>query len=81
MLLGILTSINESVDTFEGNNAELYSVPYIADIEQAPLQNPLRRTQLDDLGNIVFPSVPLGNYTLIIHLAEQDVVIEQITVA
>ncbi len=31
--------------------------------------------------NIVFPSVPLGNYILIIHLPEQDVIIEQITIA
>ena len=82
MLLGILTSTNsdENVDQFEGANAELYSGSLVADIGQVPQQEPLRRTQIDDLGNVVFNSVPLGNYVLMLHLPNQDVVIEQITI-
>ena len=60
MLLGILTGTNsdENVDQFEGASAELYSGSLVADIEQAPQQKPVQSTQIDDLGNIVFSSVP-----------------------
>lgn len=79
MLLGILTSSNseENVDKFERTSVELYPGSSITESTQAPLQH----TLVDDLGNIVFKSVPLGNYALIIHLPDQDVVIEHITIA
>ncbi|MGB8345113.1 MAG: hypothetical protein WCD86_09525 [Ktedonobacteraceae bacterium] len=82
LLLGILTSANsaESVDMFEGARAELYAGSLIADIEQQPSQEPIRQTQVDDLGNLVFNAVPNGDYVLIIHLPDQDVVFEQISI-
>lgn len=82
VLIGILTSIDseESVDMFEGARAELYSGSSITDIEQQTIPEPLRHTQVDDLGNLIFTAVPNGVYILCIHLPEQDVVIEQITI-
>ena len=82
LLLGILTSADsaESVDMFEGARAELYAGLFLADIEQQPSQEPIRRTQVDDLGNLVFNAVPNSDYVLIIHLPDQDVVFEQITI-
>jgi hypothetical protein len=84
MLLGILTSADEnaSVDAFEGANAELYPVPLAGanGDGDTSFQEPLLRTQVDDLGNIVFSSVPMGAYTLLVHLAELEFVIENITI-
>ncbi len=82
ILLGILTSANstESVEMFEGARAELYVGSFIADIEQQSVQEPMQRTQVDDLGNLVFNAVPSGDYVLVIHLPDQDVVFEQITI-
>mgnify|MGYP007135458732 CR=1 FL=1 len=82
LLLGILTSADsaESVDMFEGARAELYAGSLLANFEQPPSQEPIRQTQVDDLGNLVFNAVPNGDYVLVIHLPDQDVVFEQITI-
>jgi hypothetical protein len=81
MLLGILTSVDnqESVDAFEGAMAELYAK---TDIEKGEAEEaqPICGAIVDDLGNIVFASVPLGAHTLILHLPDQDVVIEGLTI-
>ena len=76
-LIGILTSVSESADAFEKMDAELYTMPgpYVSDgDEQAAI--PLLRTQIDDLGHMVFREVPEGEYMLILHLPGLDVVIE-----
>lgn len=82
LLLGILTSADsaESVDMFEGARAELYAGSFLTDIEQQPPQEPIRRAQVDDLGNLVFNAVTNGDHVLIIHLPDQIVVFEQITI-
>jgi len=78
LLLGILTSTDnaESVDAFEGAEAELYSVSNAA----PETQTPTRFTEVDDLGNIVFNAVPTGQYSLLLHLPEREIVIEDITI-
>ncbi len=78
VLLGILTSIDnaESVDAFEGTRAELYNAPFEGNGEQTPL----RSTKVDELGSLVFGAVPAGNYELAIHLPENDIIIEGLTI-
>lgn len=82
MLLGILTSVNsaESLDVFEGAEAELYMGSYLDKIEQQTLLQPIQQTQMDDLGNLVFKAVPAGDYTLVIHLPGRDVIIEGVVI-
>ena len=84
MLLGILTSadIMETVDAFEGATAELYAVPIESDNMGGRGQGktPFSSTTVDDLGNIVFSGVPTGNYIMLIHLPNKNVVLENITI-
>lgn len=82
MLLGILTSVDnaESVDAFEGAPAELYSTIYASDIQDGRTAPASCHASVDDLGNIVFKPVPVGDYILIVHLPEQEVVIEGINI-
>jgi len=92
MLLGLLTSANseESIDAFEGANVELYSS---SSPEPRPNGNghshgsltdykakPILSTIIDDLGNIVFKSIPAGEYTMIIYLPDSEVVIEALNI-
>lgn len=78
LLLGILTSVNnvESVDAFEGAPADLYATSEESD----KVQTPIRSATVDDLGNLVFNAVPTGQYTLMIHLSDREVVIEDVTI-
>jgi hypothetical protein len=82
MLLGILTSVDsaESVDAFEGAQAEIYPAPFAGDTGDGNAPAPVRQALVDDLGNIVFSGVPVGEYALIIHLPGQEVVIEGIDI-
>jgi len=82
MLLGILTSTDsdESVDAFEGATAELYPAISINDMELDETITPCCQAIVDDLGNLVFSTVPVGNYILLLHLLDQEVVIEGITI-
>lgn len=82
MLLGILTSAtsNESVDAFEGAQAELYRALWDSNAEERKPENSICRAVVDDLGNIVFSGVPLGEYTLVMHLPGQEVIIEGIDI-
>ena len=78
LLLGILSSVNnvENVDAFEGAKAELYAASNTTTETQAPI----RITEVDDLGNIVFNAVPIGQYALLIHLPEREILIEDVTI-
>jgi hypothetical protein len=82
MLLGILTSADdtESVDAFEGARAELYAAQKDGSIEERKPEEAICRAMVDDLGNIVFSGVPVGEYTLVVHLPEQEVIIEGIDI-
>ncbi len=89
ILLGIITSIDsqESVDAFEGVEVALYSVSKAAEDAEADGALPdslpgtsLACTKVDDLGNIVFSSVPVGKYVMIVHLPDREVVIKDLVV-
>lgn len=89
MLLGILTSANavETVDAFEGVAVDLYSSPgpllREGDGEQRDGEDatPFLSTQVDDIGNIFLEPVPPGDYVMIVHLADQEVVIEDLIIS
>src|SRR5712692_7247779 len=71
MLLGILTSrnVSESVDAFEGMNAELYAAPGPLGTDgDKRAEKPLLSTRIDDLGHIVFIDVPEGEYVMVLLL-------------
>jgi hypothetical protein len=83
MLLGIMTSVDpsENVDVFESVSAELYTAPGpLASNGDKPTASPLLRTQIDDLGHLVFKPVPNGQYVMIIYLPYRELVIEDIAI-
>jgi hypothetical protein len=83
MLLGILTSTNpaESVEALEGIPAELYKAPWpLATNGDKPTETPLLRTQVDDLGNIIFKPVPAGEYVMVVYLPDRELIIEGLTI-
>jgi hypothetical protein len=83
MLLGILTSIDpaESVDALEGVPAELYIAPWpLAANGDKPGTLPFLRTEVDDLGHLVFKPVPAGEYVMIIYLPNREVIIQDLSI-
>jgi len=78
MLLGIITDPTESIEAFEGMAAELYPARGGKDSNRA--EKSLLREQVDDLGNIVFSAVPVGEYVMIVHLPSREMVIEGLTI-
>ena len=88
MLLGIITSANaaETVDAFEGVAVDLYLAPgpllRESDGEQQDIEDAtaLLSTQVDDIGNIFLEPVPQGDYIMIVHLPDQEVVIEGLNI-
>src|SRR2546421_3390469 len=88
MLLGIITSTNaaETVDAFEGVAVDLYPapgpLPRESDGEQRDIEDatPLLSTQVDDIGNIFLEPVLSEDYVMIVHLPDQEVVIEGLSI-
>ncbi len=78
MLLGILTDPRESIEAFEGMLAELY--PAAGGKNDGRAEKPLLHEQVDELGNIVFSAVPVGEYVMIVHLPGRDMIIEELTI-
>ncbi|GHO54133.1 hypothetical protein [Ktedonobacter robiniae] len=89
MMLGLFSCADpdESIEAFEGVDAHLYPIlnhlqepgdvqPEIMLSTSWEKEPPLISTKIDDLGNIVFKPVPVGNYTLVVQLPENEVVIE-----
>lgn len=89
MLLGILTSTNpsESVEALEGIAAELYNAPGPITTSGAngsagkttPI-TPLLSTRVDDLGNMVFKPIPVGEYVMVVYLPGRELVVEGLTI-
>jgi len=78
-LIGILTSTNpsESTEALEGVPAELYAAPWpVSPSGDESTANPLSHTQVDDLGSVVFKSVPIGEYVIVIYLPDRELVID-----
>lgn len=83
MLLGILTSNDpaESVDALEGVPAELYIAPWpLAANGNKPDALPFLRTEVDDLGHLVFKPVPAGEYVMVIYLPNRELIIEDLSI-
>jgi hypothetical protein len=82
ILLGILTNVDSEKDTnlFDGANSVLYAGPFLPKQDPLAESEPVLSTLVDDLGNFAFSSVPAGEYTLVIHLPDQDIIIEQIII-
>lgn len=83
MLLGLFTSSDpdESVDAFEGADAELYTSPGPTNLPDLALHDgrppqPLMKTTVDDLGNLVFKSISPGDYVMLVRLFDSEIVIE-----
>jgi hypothetical protein len=84
MLIGILTSTNpdEDVETLAGVAVELYPMPQLLESNgEFSKMLPLLRTQVDDLGNLVFKPVPTGVYTMILRLPGREVVVEGLAIS
>jgi len=90
ILLGLFSSTNpdESIDDLEGIVVELHRVRLAAiesngqrmQKEELQQEVPFMCTSIDDLGNVVFKSVPLGEYRLVVHLLDSDLVIKGLTI-
>lgn len=88
MLLGIITSSDpvKTLNAFEGMTVELYAAPGSAVEGSSEGQetdravSPLFSTTIDEVGNIFFESIPAGDYVMILHLLDQEVVIEGLTI-
>ncbi len=83
-LLGVLSSTDDenSADLFEGAIAVLGRGSSLAAAVPTlfPETGPVMRIQVDDLGNFAFAALAAGEYTLIIHLSDRDVVVEQVAI-
>ena len=84
MLLGIITSVdpNEAVDAFEGQKVDLYLAPgpLATEGEDAEAILPSFTTEVDDVGNIVLEDIQPGNYVLILHLPDREVIVEGLNI-
>ncbi len=78
MLLGILTDPKESIEAFQGMAAELY--PAAGGKNASRAEKPLLSEQVDELGNIVFDAVPVGEYMMIVHLPGREMIVEGLTI-
>lgn len=86
ILLGLFSSVNpdESLEDLEGIPVELHRVSITNNAASQPPEQQqetlLMSTTIDDLGNIVFKSVPIGGYTLIVHLPDSDLIMKGLTI-
>ena len=83
MLIGILTSTDptEDIDALEGVKAELYTAPLTMTANgNASNSAPVLRTRVDDMGNVVFKPVSAGEYVMILHIPDCEVIIEGLSI-
>lgn len=87
MLLGLFTSDDPdvSVDAFEGASAELYTSPGPTNLQELTLQDgrtpqPLMKTTVDDLGNLVFKSISPAEYVMVVRLPDSEIIIEGLNI-
>lgn len=81
ILLGLFTSddLDEALEEQEGVLVDLYSA---RDFPVAQNANPMpvMSAKIDDLGNVVFKAVPFGEYVMLVHLPEREIVIEGLNI-
>ncbi len=78
MLLGIITDPTESIEAFQGVTTELYPAAGGKDANRS--EKPLLSEHVDDSGTTVFSAVPVGEYVMIVHLPERELVIEGLNI-
>ncbi len=78
MLLGIITDPTQNIEAFEDILAELY--PAMAGKYDNKAEKPLSGERVDDLGNIVFSPIPMGEYVMVVHLPSRDMIIEDLII-
>ena len=82
ILLGLFTSDDpdEAIEEQEGMPIDLYSARDLSIAQNANSQTtnsiPVMTAKINDLGNVVFKAVPLGEYVMVVHLPEREVMIE-----
>ncbi|MBV8695855.1 MAG: hypothetical protein JO125_16925 [Chloroflexi bacterium] len=92
LLLGVFSNgyVVSETNTCEGIVVDLYRAVDFQLMQglarpSSPSQQhstmPLQITQIDDLGNIVFNAIPGGKYTMVVHLPDCDVIIEDLTIS
>jgi len=90
ILLGLFSSTNpnESVENLEGICVELYRMLTLESEHNGHSQLELDKkyekllmcTTIDDLGNIVFKAVPVGEYTMIVYMPQEEMVIQGLSI-
>lgn len=76
ILLGLFTSDNpdNALEEQEGVSVDLYRA--VGEWGS----DPVMVARIDDLGNVVFKAVPVGEYIMVVHLPENEVVIEGLSI-
>ncbi|GHO99971.1 hypothetical protein KSF_100190 [Reticulibacter mediterranei] len=83
ILLGVLTCTDpdEDVEALTGMLAELYTAPWPAGTTSEQRESlPSLWTQIDDMGNVVFKPVPIGEYVMVIHLPGCEIIVEGLVI-
>jgi len=78
VLLGIISDPTVSTEAFHGVAAELYPAEGGKDASRS--EKPLLSERVDDVGIIVFNAVPGGDYVMIVHLPERELIIEGVNI-
>lgn len=87
-LIGIVQSVDSAIfaDDFGGGKVLLYDVSTSPAVEgehhlPSPEVEPLQGVDVDDLGNFVLNNVPAGTYSLVVHVAEFELIVEDLVLA
>jgi hypothetical protein len=87
ILLGLFTSDNpdNALEEQEGVPVALYDAADFGATEQksdweGESCDPVMLSNIDDLGNVVFKAVPVGEYVMVVRMPESEVVIEGLSI-
>jgi hypothetical protein len=87
ILLGLFTSDNPDnvLEEQEGVPVALYDAADFSATEptsswEVDPCDPIMQSNIDDLGNVVFKAVPVGEYVMVVRLPESEVVIEGLNI-
>jgi len=79
-LIGFFEELSpEQLQTLEGVGADLYHAP-LSNTNEGEQQQPIMSTTVDDVGNFVFTAVSPGNYIVIIHLPDTELIVEGLSI-
>ncbi len=79
-LIGFFEELSpEQLQTLEGVGADLYHAP-LSNTNEGEQQQPIMSTTVDDVGNFVFTAVSPGNYIVMIHLPDTELIVEGLSI-